>query len=159
MAVAPIAYTMKLEDFLFPKFENVVLYPHPFPSPQYQEQFHASEIYEPDGVVMFCVDHVVRGFMEPKQYLNLAWYEYARIYRLTYPDDRFAVLAQMKWEDLHEISRFSQDAIERWIGLTDIDTEALAIACFFLFPERFQVHAPEIYQVLTAIFDQDPVLV
>lgn len=159
MAVAPVAYTMKQEDFLFPQFENVVLYPHPFPSPQYQEQFHASEIYEPDGVAMFCVDHVVRGFMEPKQYLNPAWYEYARIFRLAYPDERFAVLEAMSWEDLHEISRFSQEAIERWIGLTDIDTEALAVAYFFLFPERFQVHAPTVYQALTVIFDQDPVLV
>ena len=145
IAAAPVAMTFQDEEFLFPAFEHIIVYPHPFVSPQYQEQFHASEIYEPDGVVMFCTDHLVRGFMQPQQFFNPAWYEYARIYVITRPETNFSFLDALNWEHLAQISSFSKEAVSRWIGLEEIDKSALAIAYFFLMPERFQVQQPDIY--------------
>ncbi len=157
IAVAPVAMTLQQEDFLFPNFENIIVYPHPFVSPQYQESFHASEIYEPDGVVMFCTDHIVRGFLQPRQYFNPAWYEYAKIYRLSYPEKDFSFLESTTWDDLAQISSFPQEAVERWIGLSDIDLTALSIAFYFLMPESFRAKLPQVYAQLVDCFQQDPI--
>lgn len=152
IASAPVAMTFQKEEFLFSDFENIVVYPHPFPSPQYETMFHASEIYEPDGVVMFCLEHVLRGFVDPQQYLNPAWYEYARVYAITYPQENLGNWASVKWEELERISGFSFEAIERWIGLPDLDKQAMGIAFYFLFPERFKQSLPELHQQLQAVF-------
>jgi hypothetical protein len=152
LSIPPVAMTFREKEFLFSNFENIIIYPHPFPSPQFPDNFHASEIYEPDGVVMFCTDHLVRGFAQPDQYLNLAWYEYARIFRRTYPQYDFGDWSAVSWEQLEQISKFSKAALERWIGLPDPELPAMGIAFFFLFPQSFQRVLPEQATRLAAIF-------
>ena len=140
------------EAFLLPKFENIIVYPHPFPSPQYETKFHASEIYEPDGVVMFCLEHVLRGFVDPRQYLNPAWYEYAKVFAISYPNENLGDWNEVTWSKLETVSGFSGEALERWIGLPDLDLRAMGIAFFFLFPASFQEVLPEQYEQLAAVF-------
>ncbi len=152
IASAPVAMTFNKEQFLFPKFENIIVYPHPFPSPQYETTFHASEIYEPDGVVMFCLEHILRGFVDPRQFLNPAWYEYARVYAHTYPEADLGDWDNAGWEQLESVSGFSHEALKRWIGLPELDLQAMGIAFFFLFPKRFEEVLPAINQQLQAVF-------
>lgn len=152
IAYAPVTMTFHKEAFLLPKFENIIVYPHPFPSPQYETKFHASEIYEPDGVVMFCLEHVLRGFVDPRQYLNPAWYEYAKVFAISYPNENLGDWNEVTWSKLETVSGFSGEALERWIGLPDLDLRAMGIAFFFLFPARFQEVLPEQYEQLAAVF-------
>ncbi|MEM1216106.1 MAG: zinc-dependent peptidase [Bacteroidota bacterium] len=152
IAAAPVTMTFSEADFLFPKFENVVVYPHIFPSPTYKEQFHASEVYVPDGVLMFCLEHVLRGFVHPQQYLNLAWYEYAKVFQLSYPAYDYGDWSSTSWEDLERVSQFSRAALERWVGLPKLDLRAMGIALFFLYPAGFQQHLPVLYDQLTRVF-------
>ena len=46
VAAAITQLTFGLPDYRLRKFERIVIYPHPFPSPQYKEHLHNSEIYE-----------------------------------------------------------------------------------------------------------------
>lgn len=158
LAAPAVAVAFAQTDFLFPKFENIVVYPHPFPSPQYPDHMHLSEFYEPDGVLIFSADHAGRGFMEPHQYFNPSWYEYVRLYGLTYESASVAPLEQVSWEELEAISRFSREAIEKWMNLPDLSKEGLAMSYFFLFPERFQVQLPDLYGHLRHQFQQDPLV-
>lgn len=152
IASAPVTMTFRQPEFLFANFENVIVYPHPFPSPQYEQKFHASEIYEPDGVVMFCLEHVLRGFIDPKQYLNPSWYEYARVFKITYPAYDYGDWSAVSWEKLQSISNFSHEALERWIGLPDLDLEAMGTSFYFIFPQRFQKVLPELHETLNKVF-------
>ena len=152
IAAAPVTMTFRKEEFLFPQFENIIIYPHPFPSPQYETTFHSSEIYEPDGVVMFCLEHILRGFVDPQQYLNPAWYEYAKIYAILNPQELLGDWDQVEWPQLEQISGFSSEALEKWIGLPDLDKQAMGIAFFFLFPARFQQVLPDIFTQLQTTF-------
>ena len=45
VAANAVRLTLGLPDYMFPSFEKVVIYPKPFPSPQYPKSFHASEIF------------------------------------------------------------------------------------------------------------------
>lgn len=153
IAVAPVAMGFRDESFLFEKFENIVVYPHPFPSPQFPEHFHASEIYEPDGVVMLCLEHVVRGFIQADKYFNPSWYEYAKIYQLTYPNHNYGDWSQVNWADFEPICGFTKEALVQFMGLPKLDKTAFGIACFFVYPERFQQHLPKMFTTLNLIFN------
>jgi hypothetical protein len=153
IASVPVTMTFRHPDFLFPNFENTIIYPHPVPSPQYPQDFHASEIYEPDGVIMFCLEHVLRGFVDAKQYLNPAWYEYARVFQITYPAYDYGDWSSVAWADLQRVSGFSQEALERWIGLPELDLTAMGIAFYFLFPQQFKQELPELDNTLNLVFN------
>jgi len=152
MATAPVTMSFYDKTFLFDKFENVIVYPHPFPSPQFPEQFHASEIYEPDGVVMLCLEHVIRGFIQADQYFNPAWYEYAKVYQITYPNKNYGDWSIVEWKDIEQVCGFSKEALIQFIGLPDLDKKAFGIACYFLYSGSFEQHLPKMFTTLNLIF-------
>ncbi|MEZ5040090.1 MAG: zinc-dependent peptidase [Saprospiraceae bacterium] len=156
VSASAVQLTFGLEDFLLPKFENVVIYPHPFPSPQYPDRFHLSEIFEEDGVVLFSLDHLVKSFAEPTSYYHIGLHEYAKIFMLSYPNEPYPNLGEDIWVKLEAISHFSRQAIENWINLADIEALPVSIAHFFVFPQRFKEVLPDIYRIYALIFRQDP---
>ncbi len=159
MVVAAAAVTMTLhiaeeKAWRLPAFEHVVLYPHRFPSPQYPEHFHASEIFEEDGVLLFSAEHLMLAFTQPAQYFNLGLYEYARVFKkqylaLTWPPTPVDI-----WEKLEPIGGFSRAAIGEWINLPlqELDAEAVAVAHFFLYPRAFQLALPDLFDAYEQIF-------
>lgn len=52
-ALSGVHLTFGWEEYLLPQYEKIIVYPHPFPSPQYPDRFHASEVFPEDGVVIF----------------------------------------------------------------------------------------------------------
>ena len=157
VSASAVQLSAAFEDFLYPPFENVVIYPHPFPSPQYPEHFHISELFEEDGVILFSMDHLIKSFAEPDRYYNIGLHEFAKVFMLTYPDKAYPKLTDDSWDDLEQISQFSKQAILEWINLPEIDPEPVSIAHFFVFPERFKAVLPEMYQTYCEIFQQDPI--
>lgn len=156
VSASAVQLSAAFEDFLYAPFENVVIYPHPFPSPQYPEHFHISEIFEEDGVILFSMDHLIKSFAEPDRYYNIGLHEFAKVFMLTYPDKAYPELTEDSWHKLEQISQFSRDAILEWINLPEIDPAPVSITHFFVFPERFKAILPEMYQRYCKIFQQDP---
>ena len=156
IAASVVQLTFGLDDYLLNKFEVIIVYPHPFPSPQFPEKWHASEIFEEDGVIMFSAEQLMAAFLQPDRFFNIGLYEYARVFRRCYPGVFFPVLGENGWESLQRISGFAKDFIEKWIGLPEPDAVAVAVAHFFVFPEKFKAVLPEVYEALTKIFKQRP---
>lgn len=59
-------------------FETVVVYQHAFPSPQFPEHWHHSELFEEDGVLLFDSEAALSGILEPATHFNIALYEWVR---------------------------------------------------------------------------------
>lgn len=152
IAASAATLTFYKKDFLLRKFENIILYPYPFPTPQYQEKFHASEIYEEDGVIMFAAEQLARGFMQSDQYYNIALHEFAKVYQYQYPKEPWPDITDEHWDALAQISGFSREAITKWINLDDIEPFPVSVSHFFVFPEKFKEVLPEIFETYTAIF-------
>ena len=152
-----IQLTFGLEDYRLSKFERIVLYPHPFPSPQFPEHLHNSEIYEEDGVLLFSGEHLISAFRFPKQYFNLALHEYAKGYMLSYPNKPFPQNDDELWKKISLIGTYNKEQLEKYIGLPEVDSVAVSIVCFFTFPKIFQGQLPELYDRYKSIFNQDPI--
>ncbi|MEK7256432.1 MAG: zinc-dependent peptidase [Bacteroidota bacterium] len=153
IAASAVQVTFGRDEFLMGRFEQVVVYPHPFPSPTYPEKWHASELFEEDGVLLFSAEQLMASFFQPERYFHLGLYEYAKAFRLT---KREVVFPEFQWEKLEQASGFSREHLEKWVGLPDLDAAAVAAAHFYVFPRKFKAVMPDEYEKLAEIFRQRP---
>ncbi len=135
------------------QFENVVIYRHPFPSPQHHEHLHTSELFVKDKVLLFCADHFMKAFRFPQQYFNTCMYEWAKVLFI----DNIPEF-EPDMESLPLISGFENEHIVEYIGLPEpyIQWQAVATTYFFTFPVRFKMHAEEVYNQMSSYFNVDP---
>lgn len=154
IAACAVQITFGLDKFIFSKFERIILYPQPFPTPQFPDTFHASEIYEEDGVILFAAEQLAKGFLQPGQFYSIGLHEYAKVFMIQYPDHAYPKFAEDIWPTLERISGISQEFIQKWINLDYIDPVAVSIAHFFCFPNKFKAELPEVYSSYAEIFNQ-----
>ncbi len=149
-----VALTFRREQFLFDKFEKVILFPRPFPTPEHPYD-HASEMHEADGCLLFSAEQVMLAFVKPMQWYNVAMHEYAKAFVLKYPDETWpSFSSEDVWEKLEAASRMPRAHVESVIGLAGVDALPVAIHHFFVFPEAFASVFQEESQVFARIFGQ-----
>lgn len=156
IAACAVRVSFGKEDYLFPNFENIIVYPKAFPSPQYPRNFHPSEIYDHDGVIMFSAEHLMHGFVQPQRYFNIGMHEYAKVFVESYPNEPWPELDETSWEQLDKVGGFGKEAIFKYMNIDDITPLAVSIVFFFDFPEKFKVVLPDLYKQYSGIFNQEP---
>jgi Mlc titration factor MtfA (ptsG expression regulator) len=152
LSAQAVSLTFGREQFLFEKFEKVIVWPRPFPTPEYPFD-HASELYEADGCLLFSAEQVLKAFVEPARWYNVGLHEYARAFVLSYPSEGWPALAESDvWEKLEAASGMSRAHLEAVIGLAGVEALPVAIHHFFTFPERFARAFPAENQLFSKIF-------
>ena len=152
IATQAVALTFGREAFLFDKFEKVIVFPRPFPTPEHPYD-HASEMHEADGCLLFSAEQVMLGFVKPTQWYNVALHEYAKAFVLKYPQAAWPDFsADLVWEKLEKASLMPRAHVESVIGLAGVDALPVAIHHAFVFPERFATAFPEENQAFAKIF-------
>jgi Mlc titration factor MtfA (ptsG expression regulator) len=142
-------------QFMTGKYENIILYPHPFPTPQHAA-FHNSEIFDEDGVLLFNADPLMVGFQRPQSFFSIGLYEMARVFQKITPSVSTPNLDGKTMASLEQISGMSQNDIETIVGLPNLDGFGIAAHHFLVFPDRFKTVLPDLYQLLENIFEQNP---
>jgi len=158
IAANVVMLTFGQEDYRLSRFEKVVAYPHPFPSPQYRKDFHSTEHFAEDGVILFSLEQLIPGATQPSKYYNIALHEYIRVFTLIYKDYQYPKFEDSIWDQLEEVSGFKMAAIKNYIGLPFIEPLPVSINYFFTFPDKFKATLPELYKQYREIFNQDTVL-
>ncbi len=147
-----VQLTLGLEEWLMPPYEHVVIYTHPFPSPQYPDRLHISEIEDEDGTLLFSAPHLVKGFMEPHRYFHIGLYEWSRAWRRTHPKVQFPDLVPHFSEKLEKISGVPSSRLLEYMGLPEVDWLSVAIVWYFTFPDSFAAELPQMAQAFANIF-------
>ncbi len=152
IAAQAVSLTFRREVFLFDKFEKVIVFPRPFPTPEHPYD-HASEMHVIDGCLLFSAEQVMLGFVKPLQWYNVAMHEYAKAFVLKYPGEAWPDFAEADvWAKLEQVSGMPRVHVESVIGLAGLDALPVAIHHFFIFPERFTAAFPVESQAFANIF-------
>jgi Mlc titration factor MtfA (ptsG expression regulator) len=147
-----VALTFHREQFLFEKFEKIIVFPRPFPTPEHPYD-HASEMHEADGCLLFSAEQVVLGFVNPTQWYNVALHEYAKVFRSKYPEEPWPLLSdETVWAKLETVSGMPRVHVESVIGLAGVDAFPVAVHHFFSFPDRFKAAFPDESRAFEQIF-------
>ncbi len=152
LAAQAVALTLNEPVFLFEKFEKVIVYPAPFPSPEH-DYLHASELYAPDGCLLFSAEQLMASFLAPGSMYNIGLHEYAKAFVLTYPTKPYPTLQEPDvWEKLEACSRMPRAHVESVIGIQGVEPLPVAIHHYFSFPQAFRAALPESAAALDAVF-------
>ncbi len=151
-----VMLTFGLKDYRLSGFEKIVVYPHPFPSPQFPKHLHSSEIFEEDGVILFSTEHLVPGATQQTKFYNIALHEYARIFAKTNPNLPYPKLDTSIPRKLEMISGFENEKVREYIGLPQLDPFLLSINYFFTFPAKYKQILPEVFDAYLKVFNQNP---
>ena len=133
-------------NFLYPDYQNIIIYAHPFPSPKYPAHMHASEVFEDEhgNGLIFSIEHVMRSFLEPNAYYNVCIHEYARLLIQNSVSGRFPKVEEQHWPLLEKVSGFPHNKLLEYMGLDELDPLQVAINYYLVFRERFQAVLPEL---------------
>jgi hypothetical protein len=126
-------------------YEKIVAYMQPFPSPQFPQHLHTSEIFEEDGVLLFALERMIQAVMSPTLCFNPVLYEYCRVFAKTYTTPKVD-LNDENWLNLEQISGFSREKIGTDVGLPEIDIQAVATSFYILFPTKFVQILPKQFE-------------
>lgn len=151
IAAQAVTITFEQEQFLFKKFEKVIVYPRPFPSPEFPFG-HASELFEEDGCLLFSAEQVMLAFTQPGKWYNVALHEYARAYLRTNKQADFPILGDAAWELLEQVSNMPRGHVESVIGIAGVEALPVAIHHYFTFPDAFRRLFPVLAAQLDDIF-------
>jgi hypothetical protein len=123
----------------------------------YPDTLHTSETFHEDKVVLLSAEHVMFAFGHPKDYFNMALYEYCSIFLQTmtkapYPEFH----TNEMWKALEYISGFSKEFMQSCIGIDAIDIRACILVHWLTYPEKFRLSLPELYEHLCGIMAMRP---
>lgn len=141
------------EDLLFEKFEKIIVYQHPFPSPAHPT-WHHSEIYEPDGCMLISAEQLLQGYVAPKEHYQIGLHEYAKIFILSHPDLPWPTVSEAAWADLEKINGMGRKHVEAMVGLPVVDALPVALHHYFTFPVEFRAVLPMLTAAFDAIFSE-----
>ncbi|HMX41834.1 MAG TPA: zinc-dependent peptidase [Saprospiraceae bacterium] len=153
LAAPAVMLTFHQPEFLFHRFEKVIVYPRAFPSPEYPFP-HSSELYEEDGCLIFSAEHLMLGFLQAGARYHIGLHEYAYAYLSSWPDRPYPALPEegLLWEKLEAVSGLSRQQVEGSIGIAGLPVLPVAIHHYFIYPERFAAELPDVAAGLKRVF-------
>ena len=146
LAISSCQLTLGFEEYLIERYEKVIIYPHPFPSPQHPEDFHICESFEEDGVLLFEVKNFLHGFVNPVQYFNIGLYEMARVINKELNLKNLSSLEGISMDELLALSHTNEEALKKYIGLPELDKKAVAMVLFIESPAKMRSNQAELFE-------------
>ena len=138
-------------SYTFPSCQHVVMYNHPFATPDYQ-YLHSVEFNREDGVLILARDAAINGFNAGLDHFNIVLFGVISIFihenpRLSYPSTK-----ELTSEIICEKLDISHDSIKGHLGDMAISSLALLIYCSVEYPEKMKTSYQEEYETIKGLF-------
>ena len=144
--------TEKMDNYQFDNFDRIILYPHPFPSPQYK-YLHTTELHEEDGMVLMSQPHLVNGLLFPKNYFNIGLFTWVSAFIRENPRLKYPMISDEQFEKLNDVFPFSIDQIKEVTGHHFISPMTLHICAYFDFRDNYLQTFSDLGEKLSGIFE------
>lgn len=155
-SIPAVMLTFGMEEFLLSPYEQLVIYPKEFHSPQFPRHWHTSELFEEDHVLLFAGKQVLAGVLHPTTYFNLGLYEWARVFRKVHTAHAWPQVQEHHYAALATSMGFELKFVQQSINLPVVDWNAVSVVAFFENAALFRQLLPELHQSYKRIFNLDP---
>jgi Mlc titration factor MtfA (ptsG expression regulator) len=153
--------TFGLTEYLLPDFNRILIYPDSFYSRSGKAR-HNGEV-NISGIIALSWKHFLQGISNTTDAVNLGLHEFTHALRFQGfrggAKDPFFAMYYPKFRAvaLRHMDALRRKKVLRSYGFTN-DEEFLAVCAehFFEAPQSLQTHAPEIYEQLCILLNQDP---
>ena len=145
--------TLGREDFLYKEYDQVVVYNHPFSTPNI-EVLHAAEIFSEDGVIILSREQLINGFFDPIQ-VNIALLLAVMTFIESNPRLEYPKVLDIDIDNLLGAHNITLDPFKAILGVDHIKTLDLLVFCYVKYPELNKQWNEESFNRLESIFQLD----
>ncbi len=148
IAYYAVMVSFEKADFMYTHYGRIVLYLHPFLSPQIPDQIHAYETEHEDGTVIFSLEQLNAGFLRPDRYYQIGLHAFAEL--LIRAEGSLPSISDIPatWKSLEEISGWTQESISNFTGIPQTDPLPVMIHHWFTFHDKMVQMAPGISRIV-----------
>jgi Mlc titration factor MtfA (ptsG expression regulator) len=152
--------SLGLQDFNFPKFDRIVLFPKRFYSEIIQHDLKGLTIFK-TGVVLISWSDYQQGYSEPTDKLNLGLHEMAHALFLDYFHSKHMRVMYSNWLKvakpvLHSMKNNGGPQFLRDYAKSNIhEFWAVCVEHFFEAPIQFKEQLPALYSAMCSVLNQD----
>jgi len=142
---------LPVPEVSYTNLEYIILYNHPFGTPNIQ-QLHSAELNREDGVVILSKELVVNGFIKPATYVNIALLSAIMTFIWHHPRLDYPSVNGLSAEGIADAHQIDLQVILQTLGQDHINKLDLLVFCFFLYPSKTQSMDKKIYDQLMSLF-------
>lgn len=145
IAYYAVMISFQKEDYLFDPYHRIVVYLHPFLTPNIPDHIHTYELEHEDGTIIFALEQLTAGFFNPRKFYQTGLHAFADL-----SVTRYLTEPQPEgiWDELLKIGGWSRQQIEDFIGLPQSDPRPVMMHHWFVYPEKMRNTAPELYKLI-----------
>jgi len=166
ISAVAIQITFGFDKYMFPHFNTIIVYPEHYYS-QINKRYHKGEVNMLGALVLSWAD-LLEGLKHPDDSFNIGIHEFAHALYIENEIDNSDFL----FIDDDALRAFQKLAVEKIILIrANLNTllrdsageniqEFFAVSSEFFFeqPRALKKHLPELYQSMTKLYKQDPIL-
>lgn len=168
IAASAVQLTFGFPNVYLRHFKTILVYPDNYYS-TISKRYHKGEVNPSYGIIVLSWKAFVEGLADPGDSLNLGLHEMAHALRLenVVRNDEHSFLKPhilLQWEEESQLERTKIRAGEshffrQYAAMDDEEFFAIAVENFFERPEQFWEELPHLYQTLSLLLNQDPLLI
>jgi len=146
VAYYAVVVSFHRQDFLFEPYNRIVIYFHPFLSPNFPERIHTYELEHEDGTLIFSLEQLVAGFMNPVKYYQTGLHAFAELYTHKFLKGESLSDPEAVWAQIENTGGWSKQQIEDFTGLPQPNPIPVMIHQWYAGSKELQDHYPEMYR-------------
>jgi len=162
VAAAAITLSFGHDDYLFDGFDHIYISPDKYLSSQ-SNLVYQGETRPMHGTIILSWKHIKEGFEDYNDGLNIAMHEFAHALRYNLRDGS----GKYQWIDttwdiisehmMNRIRSRENNFLRFYAGADEDELFAASVEAFFEQPEQFVKEMPAYYQLMSQIFNQNPI--
>jgi len=145
IAYYAIATSFTKKKYLYDPYDRIVIYLHPFLSPNFSDQVHAYEIEHEDGTLIFSLEQLTAGFLHPHKYYQIGFHVFAELFQKNHLKHVAEKDYGPLWKSLADLA-WSKETVEDFTGMEQISPRPMMMHYWFSHADAMQTQAPELYK-------------
>lgn len=128
---------------LFENYGRIVVYPHPFLTPNDPEIVHTVEVEHEDGTLIFSMEHLLASYFRREKFYQIGFHAFADVLLRSRLQD-FPEPPGDLWERLNQHWHISQQVVSDFIGLPVKDNRIVMLSVYLRHPRKAEHVFPEL---------------
>lgn len=167
IAATAVQLTFGLPQVYLRHFRTILIYPDTYYS-TISRKYHKGEVNPAWGIIVLSWRNFVEGFVDPSDSINLGLHEMAHALRLEnlirnkehgfLDEDLMEQWEVLTLKELYKIRKGESHFFRGYAGADEEEFFAIAVENFFERPQEFWQELPQLYQMLSLILNQDPLV-
>lgn len=164
ISASAVQITFGLQEFIFPKFKVIHVYPEHYLSPR-TGKHHKGDV-NPRGTISLSWKHFMEGYADNQDNINLGLHEMAHAIDVSdlgseaydqFFSGYFEKYAQEARTELEKMKSGARSVLRDYAATNLREFFAVSVEYFFESPKLLKDHLPELYKQLCILLNQDPI--